>query len=164
MSFKYQAERISAFEWLLTKGTPTPISVFMNQKLYDASEEEMWRQAIWATTIPTIEKICITPDAHVGAGVPVGIVVATKEYVAPCAAGFDVNCGMASLKTNLKKQDIEDKTKRRAWINAVQERVATGIGGHQAPRQIKIAKNRFERILQQGILAFDSNSIKDELT
>jgi RNA-splicing ligase RtcB len=88
MSFKYQAQQVGNSEWLLEKGVSTPIHIFMNQTLYDGSEEEMWKQATWATTIPSVQKIIITPDAHVGAGVPVGVVVATKEYIAPCAAAI----------------------------------------------------------------------------
>ena len=116
MSFKYAADRISDYEWLLERGVTKPISVFMNQNLYDQSEEEMWRQAIWATNIPSVEKIVITPDAHAGAGVPVGIVVATRDHIAPCAAGYDISCGMVLLKTSVKAEAISSKEHRRAWM------------------------------------------------
>jgi tRNA-splicing ligase RtcB (3'-phosphate/5'-hydroxy nucleic acid ligase) len=130
MSFKYQAVKIAENQWLLDKGVTIPILVFMNDKLYDLSEEGMWQQATWATTIPTVKKIIMTADGHIGAGVPIGIVIATENYIAPCAAGYDISCGMISLKTNLKVSDIADKVKRRAWINAIEARIATGPGGY----------------------------------
>lgn len=156
MSFKYQAQRIAECEWLLEKGVSKPISIFMNQKLYDASEEEMWRQATWATTIPSVEKIVITPDAHAGAGVPVGVVVATKNYVAPCAAGYDISCGMVSLKTKLTKENIASKETRRKWMNAVQERMAIGAGKEQMKRQYKVNDKKLKEVLVNGILAFET--------
>jgi tRNA-splicing ligase RtcB len=155
MSFKYAADRISDYEWLLERGVTKPISVFMNQNLYDQSEEEMWRQAIWATNIPSVEKIVITPDAHAGAGVPVGIVVATRDHIAPCAAGYDISCGMVLLKTSVKAEAISSKEHRRAWIEAVEERVACGMGTHQAISQKKIKPKMLSEILQHGLDAFD---------
>ena len=155
MSFKYAAHKISDYEWILDKGVSKPIRIFMNQTIYDASEEEMWKQAVWATTIPSVEHIIVTPDGHTGYGVPVGLVIATKNYIAPCAAGFDIGCGMALLKTNLTKEDIAPKEKRRAWIRAVEDRVASGMGTHQSPLQKKIKMGSFQDILQNGINAFD---------
>jgi tRNA-splicing ligase RtcB len=162
MSFKYQAIQVSDCEWLLEKGVSSPISIFMNQKLYDASEEEMWRQATWATNIPSVKKIVITPDAHAGAGVPVGVVVATENYIAPCAAGYDISCGMLSMKTSLKSADITTKEIRRVWMKAVEDRVAVGAGYQRSTKQAKISSNLFQEILQHGMLAFNETSkIKD---
>lgn len=155
MSFKYQAVKIAPNEWLLEKGVPTPLSVFMNDKLYEASEEEMWKQAIWATSIPSVQKIVITPDAHAGAGVPVGVVVATKDHIAPCAAGYDISCGMILIKTPLTSEDIAPKEIRRALMKNVQERIALGAGHHRAPKQVHISSNKFLDILQHGLLALD---------
>jgi tRNA-splicing ligase RtcB len=155
MSFKYQAQKINDFEWLLERGVSTPIRVFMNQTLYDQSEEEMWRQATWATSIPSVQQIILTADSHVGAGVPVGIIVATKDHVAPCAAGFDISCGMLLLSTTLTKEDIATKEKRRAVMKAVEERVSLGIGRHRMAKQIDIDSNKFNEILQYGLQALN---------
>jgi tRNA-splicing ligase RtcB len=163
MSFKYAVTKISDYEWLLEHGVSKPITIFMNQNLYDQSEEEMWRQATWATGIPSVEKIIITPDAHAGAGVPVGIVVATKDHIAPCAAGYDISCGMVLLKTSVKAEEIATKEKRREWVKAVEDRVACGIGTRQSPHQKKIKPVMFPDILQTGLNAFDyvPQSVKD---
>ncbi|MDD5650175.1 MAG: RtcB family protein [Candidatus Nanoarchaeia archaeon] len=155
MSFKYAAQKISDYEWVLEKGVPKPITIFMNQFLYDQSEEEMWRQATWATNIPSVEKIIITPDAHVGAGVPVGIVVATKDYIAPCAAGYDISCGMILLKTKLVNDQINNKEKKRAIMKSIEERISLGIGQQRTSKQIIINKDKFLDILQYGLLALN---------
>jgi tRNA-splicing ligase RtcB len=119
----------------------------------------MWRQATWATTIPSVEKIIITPDAHAGAGVPVGVVVATKDYIAPCAAGYDISCGMISLKTKLTKEHIASKEIRRKWMDTIQEHIALGKGRDQVPRQYRVNDKKFKEILVKGILAFESHNL-----
>jgi len=163
MSYKYQAQKINNSQWILEKSVSTPIHIFMNQSLYDHSEELMWQQAAWATTIPSVKKVVVTPDGHAGAGVPIGIVVATKDYIAPCAAGYDISCGMASLRTKLTSEDIADKKLRRQWINEVESRVSLGIGKHRVDKQIDINSKLFDEILQHGILAFKhiDKNIKD---
>lgn len=158
MSFKYQAVKIAENEWLLEKGVSTPISIFMNDKLYEESEEEMWKQATWATSIPSVQKIVITPDAHAGAGVPVGVVVATKDHIAPCAAGYDISCGMLLIKTALKAEDIVPKEKRRALMGNIEDRVALGAGHHRVKNQTYISHNKFMEILQHGLQALDVHS------
>ena len=157
MSFKYQAIKVNDSQWILDKGVSTPITIFMNDKLYDASEEEMWKQATWATTIPSVQKIIITPDAHAGAGVPVGIVVATKDHIAPCAAGYDISCGMIFLKTSLTKDDIFSKEIRRSLMKNIENKVALGAGSHRALKQINIKGNTFIEILQYGLEALNVN-------
>lgn len=158
MSFKYQAEKITENEWLLEKGVSTPISIFMNEKLYNESEEEMWKQATWATSIPSVQKIIITPDAHAGAGVPVGIVVATKDHIAPCAAGYDISCGMLLIKTSLNSEAIFSKEIRRALMKNIENRIALGAGHHRVSNQIYVAHNKFIEILQYGLQAIDIHS------
>ena len=155
MSFKYQAVKVAENEWLLEKGVSTPINIFMNDKLFEASEEEMWKQATWATSIPSVQKIIITPDAHAGAGVPVGIVVATQDHIAPCAAGYDINCGMLLIKTTLNNEVITPPEIRRKLMTEIESRVALGAGHHRAPKQVYIPDNKFQAILEQGLLALD---------
>ena len=145
MSFKYQAQRVTDFEWLLEKGVSTPISIFMNQVLYDGSEEEMWLQATWATNIPSVLKIIITPDAHAGAGVPVGVVVATKDHIAPCAAGYDISCFTKDTKValadgrNLSFEDLikEHEQGRENYCFSLDENANIVMSKVENPRKTK---------------------------
>lgn len=94
MSYKYQAVKISDNEWVMAKGVAIPIHVIMNQVLYDRTKETVWQQATWATTVPSAVFAGLTADAHEGCVVPIGLVFATTDMIAPAAAGYDINCGM----------------------------------------------------------------------
>ena len=45
--------------------------------------------------------IAIMPDAHVGYGMPIGGVLATRDVVVPNAVGVDIGCGMIAAQTSL---------------------------------------------------------------
>ncbi len=48
-----------------------------------------------AMSIPIAKKGAMMPDAHVGYGLPIGGVLATKNEVIPYAVGLDIGCRMA---------------------------------------------------------------------
>ncbi len=55
--------------------------------------------------------IALMPDAHLGYGMPIGGVLATKGAVIPNAVGYDIGCGMIALKTritNIDKETLKD--------------------------------------------------------
>jgi tRNA-splicing ligase RtcB (3'-phosphate/5'-hydroxy nucleic acid ligase) len=49
--------------------------------------------------------VAIMPDGHVGYGMPIGGVLATKGVVIPNAVGVDIGCGMCAVKTSLEEID-----------------------------------------------------------
>ena len=51
--------------------------------------------------------IAIMPDSHLGYGMPIGGVMATKGVVVPNAVGVDIGCGMCAVKTSLKEIDTD---------------------------------------------------------
>lgn len=56
-----------------------------------------------------LERVVLTPDLHVGASVPVGMVLDTVEAVIPGAIGNDVGCGMR-LAVFDHAADLDDET------------------------------------------------------
>ncbi len=51
---------------------------------------------------PVIYKhVALMPDCHVGYGMPIGGVVASREAVLPNAVGVDIGCGMGAVQTSL---------------------------------------------------------------
>ena len=58
-------------------------------------------QAMNLANLPFAYKhIALMPDAHLGYGMPIGGVMATKGVVIPNAVGVDIGCGMCSVETN----------------------------------------------------------------
>ena len=68
----------------------------------DDLDDDALEQAKNLANLPFAYKwIAIMPDSHVGYGMPIGGVMATKNVIVPNAVGVDIGCGMVATKTNL---------------------------------------------------------------
>lgn len=128
MSFKHHAYKAGPGHYVLEKGVTVPVHAFLNEELYNASEEESWKQAVDAANMPGAIKVVLTPDLHSGYGVPIGCVIVTSDTILPTAAGYDIGCGMVQLQTTLNADDVADKVKRRAWIDKTVGLIGLGKG------------------------------------
>lgn len=80
-------------------------------------EDEAMKQIINTSKMPFLFKhVAVMPDCHCGKGATVGTVIATKGAVIPAAVGVDIGCGMISVKTNLKREDLKDLHQIRMGI------------------------------------------------
>jgi tRNA-splicing ligase RtcB len=69
------------------------------------------------------------PDIHFGYGFPVGGVAAfdlTEGVVSPGGIGYDINCGVRLLRTNLTVDEVRPRL--RELIDALYREVPTGVG------------------------------------
>ncbi len=81
-------EKFTTYE---LKEKPKPYSVFGKQFITQNTIHQM----DLAMSLPIAEKGALMPDAHVGYGLPIGGVLATKNEVIPYAVGLDIGCRMA---------------------------------------------------------------------
>src|ERR1700721_2040835 len=51
--------------------------------------------------------VAIMPDAHLGKGACVGMVLPTLHAIIPAAVGGDIGCGMMGVRTQFTMNDIE---------------------------------------------------------
>jgi len=63
--------------------------------------------------------VALMPDAHMGYGMPIGGVIATRDVVIPNAVGVDIGCGMCAIKTSLIECDTRNLKKIRSLIQQV---------------------------------------------
>jgi tRNA-splicing ligase RtcB len=83
-------------------GTRLPAKLWL-----DDVEQSCMEQIVNLASLPfAFKHIAIMPDAHMGMGMPIGGVLATKGVVVPNAVGVDIGCGMCAMKTNLKAQQL----------------------------------------------------------
>jgi tRNA-splicing ligase RtcB len=76
----------------------------------DEPEDGAIAQAINLANLPfAFSHICLMPDTHVGYGMPIGGVLATKNVIVPNAVGVDIGCGMCAVKTNIEANGLERK-------------------------------------------------------
>lgn len=88
------------------------------------------------------------PDIHWGYGFPIGGVAAMRVndgVVSPGGVGFDINCGVRVLSTELTKNDILPKVKELAdgFFNAV----PSGVGSKGA---VKLGSREIDDVLAKG--------------
>lgn len=136
-------ERVSEFEIYVPKsnGMKVDATIFISDKI--KLEEEALNQLKDACKIPTVKKVLATPDIHIGYGVPIGCVVATEEVIIPAAVGYDVNCGMRVLKTNLFRSDVD--------VEMVSKSIRRDIPLGEGKENIKLSHSEFEIVLESGI-------------
>jgi len=96
----------------------------------DEIEPEAMAQARNLANLPFAYKhIAIMPDSHVGYGMFIGVVLATKEAVVPNAVGVDIGCGMCAMRTEMKRL-TRDQLKKILGI--ARQLIPVGFDHHKA--------------------------------
>ena len=129
-----------------------PVRLFLTPKLLDELEDAVHPQIITAARFPGVRLVAITPDCHVGYGVPVGCAILTDHDAGGIAlgpVGFDIGCGMVSLRSDVPVE-AATKERRAAFNRAVLSRVATGTGGRGSGRFASLDRAEFERLVRGG--------------
>jgi tRNA-splicing ligase RtcB len=87
-----------------------------------------------ACRLPVAVSGALMPDAHVGYGLPIGGVLATRDAVIPYAVGVDIACRMKLSVLDLPVNALTDERPR--LTNALERETRFGIGAaFRAPRQ-----------------------------
>src|SRR3989338_2909948 len=113
-------------------GMRVPGLIFCDEKLmktlrYDQAVEQVANVA----HLPGIVRYSLAmPDIHWGYGFPVGGVAATDPeeggVISPGGIGFDINCGVRLVKTNLREADVRPRL--RNLIHSLFQHIPCGVG------------------------------------
>lgn len=161
-------ERVRECVWELpqTGDMRVPGRVYASKPLLkEIAGDNTLQQLQNAAHLPGIEKFAICmPDGHQGYGFPVGgvgAIDATDGCISPGAVGYDINCGVRMLRTNLSYDDIIGSEK--ALVNALFEAIPSGLGGGGV---LETDINTIDSILDQGAAwAIDAGwGIQSDLT
>ena len=149
--FNFEFEKIDEATWQMKDDALTvPITLFATEKLLKEMEAEVFTQAKNVAQLPGLHRsVFIMPDAHSGYGAPIGTVFAVRQedgYVAPGAVGFDINCGMRLITTNLTIDEVLPKIKE--LVNKLFEAVPPGLGKRGF---LKINKNQLKQLVEEGV-------------
>lgn len=155
MSFKHQAVQDGANHYVLepVRNMRAAVHAFLSPALYEASEENMWTQAAVTASYPGVKGVYLMPDCHVGYGIPVGGVVVTEDTILQSGSGYDISCGVLHLRSDLTAADVADWDKRKAWVKAVERRVAFGKGFGRATLMKSFSDRNVENIMHFGAQA-----------
>jgi len=155
---KVPLEKIDNCTWRIPKyksGMRVPGMVFANEDLLDKMQTDrtLWQCANVAH-LPGIYKYAVTlPDGHEGYGFPIGGVAATdydEGVISPGGVGYDINCGVRLLTTNLSEQQLRPKLAHLA--GAIFENVPSGLGSRR--KDFKISAGDLNRLVVEGVQWF----------
>ncbi|MCX8179075.1 MAG: RtcB family protein [Candidatus Aenigmarchaeota archaeon] len=138
------------------KGMKVPARIYAKKSLLDQMDLEVFDQAANAAMLPGLLKYSyVFSDGHSGYGVPVGWCGAfdLKEgIISPGAIGFDQNCGMRLLKTNLTFDQVKPKIKELTDLLFKMVPAGVGATAYQEPKEIaNIPEGKFKEIVEEGV-------------
>ncbi|MER3450882.1 MAG: RNA-splicing ligase RtcB [Thermus sp.] len=109
------------------------------------------QQLMNVATLPGIvEPALAMPDIHWGYGFPVGGVAAFDPeaggVVSPGGIGFDINCGVRLLASNLSREALEPHKSRLADL--LYREVPSGVGSER--KDVRFSRKELKEILREG--------------
>jgi len=100
-------------------------------------------------TLPGIERSSLAmPDIHFGYGFPVGGVAAfdlAEGVVSPGGIGYDINCGVRLIRTNLSVEEVRPRLTE--LIERLYREVPSGVGSHGG---YALRPGELDEVLQNG--------------
>ncbi len=132
-------------------GAEVPIKIYANEKIAQTmGRDRTFKQAINAAKLPKIVKhMLIMPDGHEGYGFPVGGVAAFSAndgIISPGVVGYDINCGVRLIKTNLSFDEV--KPKIGALMDVLFKKVPSGVGSRI---NLGLSKSDLDRVCEEGV-------------
>jgi len=153
MGLKEKLKNVGKCRWELPKdanpGMRVPALFFLSEKLLKDVEEGAIEQAANVAFLPGIYKHSIAlPDMHYGYGFPIGGVAALdfeNGGLSPGGIGFDINCGVRLLRTNLTVDKIKPKV--RELLESIFRNVPSGVG---ETGKVRLSFSELDEVLVNG--------------
>lgn len=146
--------KINDYEWEIPKSyrhdMRVPVRIFATRDLLEqVMGDKSLEQAVNATTLPgLVGAVVIMPDMHQGYGFPIGGVAAT-EYpsgvISPGAIGYDINCGVRLLASNIEFESAKKDLDGLATL--LNQYCPSGVGKDGV---IKVSVKELDEVLQDG--------------
>lgn len=146
-------KRISRTLWEIPigyrEGMRVPARIYATEKLLGEMDQGVFEQASNVATLPGIvsHSLCM-PDGHWGYGFPIGGVAAMDSQegvISPGGIGFDINCGMRLVLTNLTEEEVRPHI--RELIDKLFQKVPAGVG---STGFVKLSRDDFREVMEQG--------------
>lgn len=152
--WKDSLKRIDDFRWELDTdfkpGMRVPGLLYVDENMLDQlGEDKSPEQVANVAFLPgIIGKSMAMPDIHWGYGFPIGGVAATRTIdgvISPGGVGFDINCGVRLLASNLTEKDINPRIED--IIVQLFSNIPSGVGSEG---RIRLKDNQINKVLRNG--------------
>ena len=148
-------EKIDEYRWRIPKSYKSGMRVdgiiYAGEKmLKDIRSDKAAEQVANVAFLPGIVKHSLAmPDIHWGYGFPIGGVAATDVEaggaISPGGVGFDINCGVRLIRTNLREEDLRPRLKDLVY--ALYNDIPAGVG---SKGDIRISEAEERKLLVEG--------------
>jgi len=147
-------EKIDEYRWRIPKsykaGMRVPGIIYADEDMVkQIQKEQALEQVANVAFLPGIVDYSLAmPDIHWGYGFPIGGVAAMKVddgVVSPGGVGFDINCGVRLLRTNLTQEEVCPKIKE--LIDSLYNSVPSGVGSRG---KIRLRAGEIDKVLVKG--------------
>ncbi len=155
MSHSIRIERIGKYEWRIPKGAKSCMRVdgilFADEYLLQKAREDLSLvQLANVACLPGIQRASFAmPDVHQGYGFPIGGVAGfsvDEGVISPGGVGYDINCGVRLLRTNLDENDV--RSRLSDLVTAIFHNVPSGVG---STGRIRVSISELNKVLDEGV-------------
>lgn len=152
---KFTINKIGDYVWEIPPGSKpcqkVPVRIYADSTLLEKMKTDLTlEQGVNVGCLPGIYRWSIVlPDAHQGYGFPIGGVAAVdvdEGVISPGGIGYDINCGVRVLRTNLTEAEVRPKL--RELVDAIFRLVPPGVGG---TGHLRLSPTEFDRVLAEGV-------------
>ncbi len=132
-------------------GMRVPVTIYADDKLIEKMQTDRTiDQAVNVTFLPGVKKhMIVLPDGHEGYGFPIGGVAATdfdNGVISPGGVGYDINCGVRLIRTNLTEKQVRPKL--RELVREIFHSVPSGLGNLGA---LNLSTQQLDNVLAEGV-------------
>ncbi|VVB65467.1 tRNA-splicing ligase RtcB [Candidatus Gugararchaeum adminiculabundum] len=127
-----------------------PARVYATKKLFEVMQKDrtMGQLKNVASLPGIVSHASVMSDGHEGYGFPIGGVAAFDEnegVVSPGGVGYDINCGVRLIRTELSLAEVKEKIKQ--LVNELFTAVPSGVG---AKGRLRIDARELDKAISEG--------------
>ncbi len=151
---KEKLEKINDYEWLIPKkarkGMNVDAKIIASKKVIDALEDEALSQLTNVAMLPgVINPVLGMPDMHIGYGLPmgaVGVFDSENGIISSGCTGFDINCGINMIRTNLSYEEVKEKL--NLLVQGLFRNIPCGVG---SKGKLRVDDSQLNDVLINGV-------------
>ena len=145
--------RLTDVVWEIPKteksGMLVPARIYGTEKILGAMDAGVFEQVTNVACLPGIQRYALCmPDGHWGYGFPIGGVAAFdvgNGIISPGGVGYDINCGMRLIRTDLTLADLRPRLD--ALMTELFRTVPAGVG---AKGFVPLSRRAFQDVMRKG--------------
>ena len=153
MSSDIEVKKLDDFRWVVPKKGKmrTEGLVYADEKMFTVIRNDpCLKQVANVACLPGIVgRSLAMPDIHWGYGFPIGGVAAfdmEDGIVSPGGVGYDINCGVRLLRSELEAAEIKDRIP--ILVGALFRNIPSGVGSRR--KDLKLSSREMDSVLVKG--------------